>query len=217
VGRRSDGGSLAAIMERMAAGDPAAIFGLVQAHRPDLERAVRYTARSRGARLTPEQVDDLVLDAAIAIRDVAAAWKPEGAPPWVYARGRIANAVDRVVGQWADPLDPERTEVEEPPAASGSEPDTIELLSGLAAEHPEVDLLVRGLARVATPRDQVVFVEHGLQVALGDPSPAVTVANQYGMKPASVRQQARRVRLRLRKLAETDPLFGELARLPLVA
>jgi hypothetical protein len=54
-------------------------------------------------------------------------------------------------------------------------------------------------------------------VALGDPSPAVTVGALYGMKPASVRQQSRRTRLRLRALAETEPRFGPLAELAVVA
>lgn len=209
--------SLASIMERLAKGDPAALFSLVEEHRGALVKVVRSIAANRGARLGAEQVDELVVDAALAIRDVAGAWKPDGAPPWFYARGRIASAVDRVVGQWADQFEPERIDVELPPAAQGTEPGSFEVLAGLAETDPTVALLVDGLAQVATPRDQMVFVEHGLQVALGDPSPAVTVAHQFGMNPASVRQQTRRIRLRLRTLAETDPRYGDLAALPLVA
>ncbi|NLD77205.1 MAG: sigma-70 family RNA polymerase sigma factor [Acidimicrobiales bacterium] len=204
-------------MERLAAGDGAAIQGLIDAHRTDLVRSVRAVAGKRGARLSPEQIEELVVDVALAIFDVAGSWKPGGAPPWIYARGRIANAVDRMIGQWADELEPERDEKPEEPAAGGSEPDPFELIEVLAARDQTVALLLAGLGQVASTRDQMVFVEHGLQVSMGDPSPAVTVGQQYGMKPATVRQQTRRIRLRLRGLAETDPRFVELASLPLVA
>lgn len=210
-------GSLEAIMERLAARDGAALHSLIEAHRADLLRSVRAVAGQRGARLTAEQVDELVVDAALAISDIARAWRPGGAPPWIYARGRIANAVDRVIGQWADELEPERYDVEALAPSHGSEPDTLALLESLAARQSTAALLHDGLARVASPRDRMVFVEHGVQVSMGDPSPAVTVGQQFGLKPATVRQQTRRIRLRLQGLAESDPRYGELAMLPMVA
>ena len=122
-----------------------------------------------------------------------------------------------MIGQWHDGLDDERADHEQPPAAAGSEAQLVEVLDRLAADHEVVALLRDGLEVVASPRDLLVFVEHGVQVALGDPSPAVTIGRMYGMEPAAVRQQTRRVRLRLRRLAATDPRFGELVSLPLVA
>ena len=210
-------GSLASIMERLGEGDGAALYSLIEAHRTDLVRSVRSMAGRRRARLSAEQVEELVVEAALAIASVAGSWTPDGAPPWFYASGRIANAVDRVIGQWHDGLDDERADHEQPPAAAGSEAQLVEVLDRLAADHEVVALLRDGLEVVASPRDLLVFVEHGVQVALGDPSPAVTIGRMYGMEPAAVRQQTRRVRLRLRRLAATDPRFGELVSLPLVA
>lgn len=209
--------SLAAIMERLAEGDGAALYSLIEAHRSDLVRSIRSIAARRKARLSAEQLEELVVDAALAIAGVAGSWSPEGAPPWFYASGRIANAVDQVIGQWRDELDDERADVEQPPAAAGWESDTDDVLARLAARHEVVALLREGLEEVASPRDLLVFVEHGVQVALGDPSPAVTIGRMYGMEPTAVRQQTRRVRIRLHRLAATDPRFGELVTLPLVA
>lgn len=203
--------ALAAIMSGLADRDGAALFSLIEVCRPELVRTVRAIAAKRRARLSAEQVDELVLDAALAISEVAGAWKPDGAPPWFYAHGRIAAAVDRVIGQWTDALVDERAEVEQPPWAAATEADTAEVMARLAEEHELVALLHDGLEAVASPRDLLVFVEHRIQVALGDPSPAATVARLYGMEPAAVRQQTRRVRLRLQRLAETDPRYSELA------
>jgi hypothetical protein len=204
-------------MARLAAGDGAALFDLLVTYRADLVRSVRTIALARRVRLSAEEIDELVVAAAIAINDVASAWKPDGAPPWIYARGRIAAAFDALVGQHADPLDDARTEVEALPPAAGAEPATAEVFVALARENAMVALLQQGLEQVASPRDRVLFVEHGVQVAMGDPSPAVTVARMYGMEPAAVRQQTRRLRIRLNDLARTDPHFADLASLPLVA
>jgi hypothetical protein len=216
-GTEREASGLGEIMAALAANDGAALFALVDAHRADLVRCVRAIASSRGARLDVQQVDDLVLDAALAISEVAGAWKPDGAPPWFYARGRIAAAVDRVIGQWADPLAPDGAELAERPWSTADEVELPVLLDRLAAVDETVALVRDGLAEVASPRDLLVYVEHRVQVALGDPSPAVTVARLYGMQPAAVRQQTRRIRLRLRRLAASDPRFAPLASLPVAA
>jgi hypothetical protein len=116
-----------------------------------------------------------------------------------------------------DELEEERSDLEQPAPVPGAEPDTADVFVRLAAEDRVVALLRDGLEEVASPRDRLVFVEHGVQVALGDPSPAVTIGRLYGMDPAAVRQQTRRIRIRLHRLASTDPRYGELMALPLVA
>lgn len=210
--------ALARIMVALAAGDGAALFGLIDAYGDELARTVRVIAAKRRARLTADDVDELVVEAALAVQAVAGAWRADGAPPWVWANGRIRAAVDRHLGQWADELDHERHAGQEAaPAPSGSEDPVEACLARLAAGDRRVALLDEALELVASRRDRLVFVELGIQVALGDPSPAVTVGALYGMKPASVRQQSRRTKLRLRALAETEPRFGPLADLALVA
>jgi hypothetical protein len=70
---------------------------------------------------------------------------------------------------------------------------------------------------VASERDQVIFFETAVQSALGDRSPAATVAGLMGIRPEAVRQQARRVRLRVQRLAADEPRFAVLADLSVVA
>jgi hypothetical protein len=215
---RGTGPELARIMTALAVGDGAAVQWLIEAHGAELVRTVRVIAADRKARLGADAVDELVLEAVLAIQAVAGAWRADGAPPWVWARARIRAAVDRHLGLWADELDHERhAELEAAPAPPGSEDPVDVTLARLARQHGEVALLQEGLELVASPRDRLVFVELEIQVAMGDPSPAVTVGALYGMKPASVRQQSRRTRLRLRALAETQPRFGPLADLAVVA
>ena len=209
---------LVSIMSRLAEGDRAALVHLRDSFRSELVKTVRAIARSRGARLGPDDVEDLLTDAAMVIAGLAHAWKPDGAPPWFWAKGRIAREVDRHLGQWSDELDDARyCQKEAPAAASGFERDVAEVFAGLAESRPDVALFREALQCVGSPRDQLVFVEHGLQVAMGDPSPAVTVARLYEMNPAAVRQQTRRIRLRLKDLAASDERFAPLVKVTMVA
>ena len=65
------GAELATIMESLAAGEGAAIHWLIEAHRADLARTVRAIASARKRSLNAELVDELVLEAALAVREVA--------------------------------------------------------------------------------------------------------------------------------------------------
>lgn len=217
--REAVGSDLAEIMGRIVGGDRAAVFTLAARFEVELARTVRRIAASRGARLGAEEVGELVVEVAIELARLAPAWSPEGAPPWVWARHRVANIVDRHVGQWATPIDQPgiEHEVVDPPAAPGDEPPVLDVVAGLAGSHPLVALLHEAVGQVASPRDQVLFYETAVQVSLGDRSPAVTVGDLYGMRPEAVRQQTRRVRTRVRQLASDDPRFAALADLHLVA
>lgn len=214
-----DDGELAAVMALLAQGDGAAFFTFRTRYSAPLTRMVRGIASSRHARLTPDQVEEIVTEAALAITQVASGWRVGGAPPWIWARLRVAAAVDSYIGQWADEL-PDATASPEstaPLASPGSEPPLLGLLARLAEADFVVALLQEAVSKVASPRDQLIFFEHGLQVSLGDRSPAATVALLLGLQPAAVRQQQHRVRSRLRHLVEHDPRFAPLAALPLVA
>lgn len=215
---------VAAVMARLAEGDGAAIITLRERFGPELARAIRGAARHRGARLGADEVDELVTDVAVELAGLAGAWRPGGAPPWVWARGRVGEVVDRHVGQWADPLDgpvagprAEAAARSVPPPGAGSEPPVLDVVAALAGRHATVALLHEAVARVASPRDQVIFFEAAVQTSLGDRSPAVTVGDLFGLAPATVRQQQLRVKRRLRALAASDPRFAGLADLPVVA
>ena len=135
--------------------------------------------------------------------------------------GRAAHRqlVDRTLGQHADPLDVDRLDEVLPPlptGPSGAEPEVLDLLRTVAGWRAECALLADALGSVATERDRRVFLEVGLQASLGDRSPAVTVGALLGMQPDAVRQQHRRVRQRLQRLAASEARFAPLADLALV-
>ena len=211
--------ALAEVMERMAQGDGAAVVELVDRWGQRIAGAVRSVASSRGARLSYDETQELVWDAALAVQAVAGGWSPEGgALPWVWGRHHVAAVVDRHIGQHAEPL--ERAEQIDGPAAApspGAERPVLDQVRALARHHREVALLAEALDIVATPRDQVLFLETALQASLGDASPSHTVGELLGMAPAAVRQQHRRVRLRVQALAAEDERYAPLATLALVA
>jgi len=211
---------LAEVMARLAEGDGAAILTLRERFRAPLVRAVRGQARRRGARLAADDLEEVLTDVVVELARVAPGWDPAGgAPPWVWAHHQVGAVVDRHLGQWADVLDPD-AEVRQqagPPAAAGQEAAVLDVLAGLAQRQPVLALLQEAVALVASDRDQALFFEVAIQEASGDRSHAASVAQLYGLRPEAVRQQTRRVRQRLRRLAQDEPRFAELATLAVVA
>lgn len=208
---------LAVIMGRVAGGDAAAVFALVERFGAELRRAVRVEAARRGARLSAEDLEGLVLDVAMALGSCASGWTPGGAPPWVWARRRVANVVDRHVGQWADPIERHDADEPAPAPAAAVELATVELVASVAGRDPAVALLFEGVQRVASPRDVSVYFDVIIEQAGGNLAPAAAVARLHGVAPTTVRQQHRRVRTRLQRLAASDPRFAPLASLAVVA
>ena len=214
---------LVAVMAALADGDGAAIFTLREQFRPELARAVRSVAAKRGARLSADDVDELITEVALVMYKLAKAWDPErGAPPWVWAHHRVAEVVDRHIGQWTTSLDALEVEVDlapvvVPAASAGSEPRPVDVAERLAAEHTGMALVCEALEKVASPRDRELFFEVLVQASLGDRSAAATVGQLLGVSPEAVRQQMGRIRRRIRDLAESDPHFADLAELAVVA
>jgi hypothetical protein len=66
------------------------------------------------------------------------------------------------------------------------------------------------------PRDRAILLEVKLQTDAGDPSPANTVAREFGLQPAAVRQVVKRTCDRLRALAKNEARFAKLAGLPIL-
>ena len=210
---------LVVLMHRMATSDRAAMFSLAHEFGPEIVRAVRMHLRSLGVeRLDREELDGLAIDACEVLYDLAGTWRPEGgALPWVWAGHRLRGIASRYVGQHADPLDADEVaEVPAPAPAPSSEPDELDLLEVLARTNSECALLQEALVRVTTPRNRAIFLALRLQEALGDRSPAVTVGQEFGLRPDAVRQIKHRTRQRLQALADDDPRFQPLADLPLL-
>jgi hypothetical protein len=180
--------------------------------------AVRSVAAGRHVRLSADEVDELVVEVALVLAEHAGGWSPDGgAPPWVWARHQVTRVVDVHLGQFADRLDDVERTVGAAPSGAGPESEVDALLARLAEDHVEVALLEEAVRRVATDRDRALFWETVLQQAMGDPSPATTVGRSLGVTPAVVRQQHRRIRVRIARLAALDPRYAAVGRLPLVA
>lgn len=220
---RGDGDDLAVIMRRLAAGDDAAVVTLYERYGGPIAAAVQRVVRQRRGHIDRDDLDGIVFEVCFELASVAAAWSPDGgALPWVWARRRVANVVDRVLGQWAEPLDEARlgAAVAEPePAAAWVGEET--MLSAFACLVPNLEsarLLSEALdrARIST-RDRELLFEYAYEKHSGNTSPAATVAPEFGMREVTVRQAFRRARQRLLRLAARDERFAPLADLPLLA
>ena len=220
-------GRLTALMTRMAAGDSDALFELYGEFYDAMAGAVRKEYRRLGIdRPHPDDVSGLVLDACVDLFERAGSWAPaHGVLPWTWARFRIRALVGASVGQFADEL----PDGGPPEAAAGAlaavggsgggdgDAVAVAVLEQLAGRLGELRLLKEGLDRVGRLEQQQILLEVKLQAALGDPSPAVTVGRETGMRPDAVRQTVKRLLDRLRRLAATEPRFAPLAELHLLA
>jgi hypothetical protein len=225
-------GELAEIMSELAAGDETAVFALYERFGDKIGGTVRAVLRARGLTLVHDEVDGLVLEACLAIAGVAGAWSPDGgALPWVYARRRIENCVDRVVGQYTVPLDDYLRAVEDgeagyppftPPGGHAPLPvDDRSLAQALEEMSPGDDrcrLLHDALDRAAvSPTDRELTLQYAAEQGSGNRSPATTVAAMFDLRDAAVRQRVHRSKRRLRAVAASEQRFAPLADLPLLA
>jgi DNA-directed RNA polymerase specialized sigma24 family protein len=225
-------GELAEIMSELAAGDETAVFSLYERFGDKIGGTVRAVLRARGLTLVHDEVDGLVLEACLAIAGVAGAWSPDGgALPWVYARRRIENCVDRVVGQYTVPLDDYLRAVEDgeagyppftPPGGHAPLPvDDRSLAQALEEMSPGDDrcrLLHDALDRAAvSPTDRELTLQYAAEQGSGNRSPATTVAAMFDLRDAAVRQRVHRSKRRLRAVAASEQRFAPLADLPLLA
>lgn len=215
---------LTAVMERIAAGDQAAIFTLYLEYGGHVAALMRRHLKHLTAdHASDEEVEAMVIDACLALADVAGGWRPEGgALPWNWAIARLRPIATRWVGQYSDEIDTVHDdeligrELVDPSAGAAWASD-VELLGELARCHDGCALVLEALDRVASARDRAIMLELRVQSANGDSAPAVTIANRHGLSPAAVRQVACRVRSRLRQLAADEARFASLADLALVA
>ena len=197
---------LVELMAQIAAGDAAAIFELKEVAGDALAGALRSLLTKRGVRrIEAAELDGLVIDACLALAEVAGAWNPEGgASPWRWARFRLAAVVDTYLGQHADEWDDRRVRhASLPGPAPSEEPPPWTVLTDLARRDHRCARLAIALETVASERDRSLYLEFELQQGLGDPSPAVTVGAMFDLRPDAVRQVVRRVRTRLEDHGES--------------
>ncbi|HEX8771163.1 MAG TPA: hypothetical protein VF711_10390 [Acidimicrobiales bacterium] len=213
------------VMGLMAAGDRAAVFTLYEEFGATIGAALRRQLHAIGVdRVRPDDIEGLIIDACLEIQACAGAWSPDGgALPWNWAERRLRGLVSRFIGVRADALDDERADAVEPVGVASvgnsglRDPEEVEVLAGLAAIDADCALLRDALARVASDRDRALLLELKVQAGLGDPSPALTVAERHSMRPDAVRQAVKRTLDRLRHLARTDGRYAALGELALLA
>ncbi len=224
---QGDGGDrpdeLARIMRRMADGDEAAVVTMIERYQAPLAAAVHRAARQRRARIDRDDVDSLVIDVCFELKKVAGHWSPAGgALPWVWARHRVANVVDRFIGPWAEPLDDARLARLEDRPVEGAEPvadgTMLDALDRVVPDLASARLLAEGLDRAAiSMRDRELMLEYQYEKHSGNRAPAATVGSVFGIREVTVRQAAGRARRKLLSLAASDEYFAPLADLPLLA
>jgi hypothetical protein len=214
---------LVAVMRRLADGDEAAVVTLYERYGGQIAAAVQRQGRHRRTRIERGDLDGMVFEVCDELGKVAGAWSPAGgALPWVWARHRVANVVDRILGPWTEPLDEGRlADLDDRPvegveaAADGS---LLDALERLVPDLASARLLTEALdAAAISARDRELWFEYQYEKHSGNASPAATVAPVFGMREATVRQAARRARQRLLRLIADNERFAPLADLPLLA
>lgn len=208
-------------MARLVAGDTAAVFTLAEHHGHRIAGVIRrQLARCGVDAVAAEELRSLVLDACMELREVAGAWKPGGALPWWWAEGRIRSLVNAWVGVHADSIDDHWAEVDD--ASSDAAPSTEDSVAAtfarLVEEVPLVGLVAEAAAAARVDDVSLLcLLDYCIQQDQGDPSPAHTLAERYGVSPDTLRQRICRGRRRLRHVVATDPRFAALAEFELVA
>ena len=104
-GDPADEVTVARLMAAIAAGNQPAIWALRELADVPIRSRVRGELRRLGVRYDAEDLDGMVIDAVLAIADIAGSWRPGGAPPWSWAHHRVVGVVHRWVGTFADSLD----------------------------------------------------------------------------------------------------------------
>jgi len=202
---RTPGGDdpLQILMRGMAERDSGALFKFVDEFRSELTSTVRSILGSVGRSdvgASQSDVDFLVLSAALVLYDRAPRWQPGGAPPWLWAN----RAIRAEIVTWLGHPRVEFVAEWHAPRATQSMVCVSDVnFDVLADSCREVADWLADVKQVANERDQRIHIEYQTQKSLGDPSPANTVAAEFGLQPANIRQIDARVR---RRLAERSAL-----------
>jgi hypothetical protein len=211
---------VAELMAAMAGGDGQAVCALSVEFGGALATVVRRHLRdlNRADVLSDaDEVEHLVQTAALVVFDRARGWRPGAALPWTWADRAIRHAIAIDLGHPSVELDTDR-QADALESVLGS---TVAAVAGPGGgvvvgfdadrvRHPKLRLFREAIGRVGSERDQCVHWEYEVQKGLGDPSPAVTVAAQFGLRADNVRQITRRHRQKVRTLIDSDGRYAAL-------
>jgi hypothetical protein len=207
------------LMRRLAEGDDSAVWCLYETFGDDLRTVMYALVRVRGYPfVAPDLLEELTLDACLALRTLARSWKPNGALPWVWGRRRLAAVVGELLPPPTLPFPDD-----EPEATVGGvlfvgddETPPMDILRRMAVGNELLGLLVEALGRALTPVDQDLLLTYEVQKRSGDPSPSLTIGPIFGLGGDAVRQRAARARRRLLAVIGAEPRFAPLTGLALV-
>lgn len=205
---------LDALMAAMADGDLAALWAFHETFEPKLRAVVLANVRSMHRAdivRDSERIDSLTADAAVVIFDRAAGWKPGGARPWNWAARAIRSMIAAEIGHRSVELGTDDSlEGEAGGAPVVSDADlTIE---SVVARHPALGPLGDAWRSVSSDRDQEAAWLFRVQKVNGDPSPARTVADEFGITPANARKIHQRHVTRVTDVVWSDDRFASLRR-----
>lgn len=205
------------LMVRLADGDLTAMTEFYELAEVPVRAKVAGILRDRGIRVDVDRLDDIVRDVLLELVRLSPGWNPHiGAAPWTWAAGKVAETTFRTLGLFTDDLPPE-AELPVPGVAVVHDEDIMVSFELAAEISRSGQALARALGVVANDRDHRIWLEFIGEKAAGNRSPAVTVAELYGVSQANVRKICQRVREGLVRLAEGDPQYESLLDLPSVA
>ena len=200
------------LMAALAAGDLAALWSFHETYEAKLRAVVLANVRSMHRPdivRDSERIDSLTADAAMVIFDRAAGWKPGGAKPWNWAARAIRSMIAAEIGHRQvelgndDSLDGE----------AGSAPvmsDADLTIEGIVALAPELEPFVHVWRSVSSARDQEAAWLFRVQKDTGDPSPAHTVADEFGISPANARKIHQRHFEKVSEVVASEERFESL-------
>lgn len=206
---------LGEIMAHLAAGDVAWVYTLKAHHGTRIAAAVRRVLGELGqARVArdADEVDDIVDEVCFDVLfEKAASWRPDGgALPWVWAEKAIRSLIVARVGHRRADVDEETLAALPAPTPPPGPGPTGDVWADTCRSDAGLALLDRAVTAVTNERDRVVFVEYLVQKSLDDPSPSDTVAGIVELSSANVRKINERVRRRLTRLIDEDPMYTSL-------
>ena len=128
----------------------------------------------------------------------AGAWDPaHGTTPWGWARHQLRAMASAYIGQYGPDLDSLELEMDPTGPSESGDIDPIAVLDALATSDRVCRELRATLGESVRERDARVWLEFEMEQSSGNASPAVTVAEIYGVTPANVRKIVQRVRGRV--------------------
>ena len=201
--------SLETLMAAMALGDLAALWTFHETFESKLRAVVLADVRSMhrdDVARDADRVASLTADAATVIFERASGWKPGGAMPWNWAGRAIRSMIAAEIGHRL--VTQRRHAMVVGRAAVASDAD-LTARSSLAAEFEPFG---EAWCAVGSHRDQEAAWLFRVQKETGDPSPAHTVANEFGISPANARKIHQRHFDRVNEVIWNDERFEPLRR-----